>query len=394
MSQLWRKLATFATRHRPAVAASGILALTIGLFALDLGSLWGLAVHPFGPSPWWGLLTVVPGCLLVAIHPARPLVALAVGAVLFALDFVWFGTVGMLLVLHELIYAATMSLTPKGRRWMLAILSALVAAVAIAAGVAAGQLRIAVLAGLLAFAILGTPFWWATAVRRAEEVAELHRRRAEDADRLAELRERDGVRRERQRMAGDLHDVIAGHLSAVALRSEAALAREPEQDGDRAALAAVREASLRSLGEMRSMILLLRSGEEPFTAADRLDRLPQIADDAAAGALDVRVEADELPDLPAAVDQAAARIVRESLGNAAKHAAGGTAVVRVAARTGELEVVVSSSGGAPVASPAGTGMGLPTMRERAEALGGRFRAGPADDGGWTVSASLPIGART
>lgn len=393
MSELWRTLVAFAQRHRPVLAAGVILALSTGLFALDLGGLWGVGAHPFGPSPWWGLLTIVPGCVLVAVHAARPLIALGFGAALFAVDFVWFGTVGMLLVLHELIYAATMSVSPRGRRWMFGILTALVAVATVAAGIAGGGLRTAVLAGLLAFAVLGTPFWWATAVRRAEEVAELHRQRAEDAARLAELREREGVRRERQRMAGDLHDVIAGHLSAVALRSEAALAREPDQAGDREALAAVREASLRSLGEMRSMILLLRSGEEPFTAADRLDRLPRITEDASAGALEVRVEADPLPELPAAVDQAAARIVRESLGNAAKHAAGGTALVRVAARAGELEVTVTSNGGAAIASPGGAGMGLVTMRERAEALGGRFRAGPGEDGAWTVSARLPIGAR-
>lgn len=371
-------MAEMLTRYRGPASAVGILLLSGLLFGLGIAGVWGLAASPFGPSPWWGLLTVVPGCALVAARDRRPLLALALGVVLFAVDVAWFGTVGMVLVLHELIYAATASLTPAGRRRMRWALAAFGAAIVVAVTSASGDLRVAVLATLLVAAFLGTPYWWATAVRRAEEVAELTVQRTADS-------ERDAIRLERLRMASDLHDAIAGQLASVALRSEGALDREPDAERDRAALAAVREASIRGLEEMREMILLLRSGAEPATAADRLDRLPEII--ASAGAT-IDVEVDTLPALPVVVEQAITRIVRESLLNADKHAAGGPIRLRIDATDSAVHVLVHSRGGASRGTT-GAGWGTTAMRRRAEAIGGAFSAGPTSDG-WSVSAVLPI----
>lgn len=385
MAAPWSSLVRLVRQHRAVASAVAILALSIALFAVDISGIWGGSGSPFGSSPWWGLLTVVPGCALVALQHRRPLLALALGTALFVADFAWFGTLGMIFVLHELVYSATASLTPAGRRRMLGGLVAIGAVVIALVAIASRDLRTTVLVALLAFALLGTPYWWATAVRRAEEIAELHAERAEDAARLAGLRARDAVRRERERMARDLHDVIAGELSAVALRSEAALTRDADEARDREALGAIRETSLRSLEEMRAMILLLRSGEEPAVAADRLDRLPEIV--AGTAGLEVTLEAERVNGLPAAIDQAGARIVRESLLNAAKHAAGGTAIVRVVPSDDEVRIEVLSHGGTP-AGTGGAGLGLVTLRERAEALGGHLTAGPRH-GGWRVLAQLP-----
>lgn len=380
-------LAAVVWRHRPVLVAAGILVLSVAMFALDLTGVWGPALRPFGASPWWGLLTVVPGCALVTAYRRRPLLALALGAVLFVVDAAWFGTVGMLFVLNELIYSATMSLTPRGRNRMLVVLVAVSVGLVAVVAVASDDPRLAVLVALLAFAFFGSPFWWATAVRSAQEVAELHAGRAEDALRLADLREREVVRAERERMARELHDVIAGHLAAVALRSEAALAREPDERRDRDALAAIRQSSLRSLDEMRAQILLLRSGEpdEPVAAADRLDRVAEIAETIG---IRVALEVRDVPELPAAIDQAAARIVREALVNAGKHSGGAEVAVTIGAADGELRLEVRSRGGES-RGVGGAGLGLVTMRERAEALGGTFTAGPTPDG-WLVSARLPL----
>lgn len=381
----WSAASAWLARHRAPLSAAGILLLTMLLFALDLGGVWGLAGRPFGPSPWWGLVTVIPGCTLLAVSGRRPLLALAVGTALVAADFVWFGTVGMLIVFNELLYAATMSLGPQGRRRMLATLVIASAAITLAVGAITLDLRTAVVVALLAFVLLGTSYFWAAAVRGAQEVAELHRERAADAVRLAELRENEVVRADRVRMAGDLHDVVAGRLSAIALHSEAALSRTADERRDRAALGVVREVSVLALEEMRAMILLLRSGEEPVAAADRLEQLPAIA----VGTLGIDVELDiaDLPGVPVAVEQAAARVVRESLLNAAKHAAGGAVSVRVAEVGGAVRIEVVSRGGAPTGA-GGAGLGLVTMRERAAAFGGTFEAGPVD-GGWRVLAELP-----
>lgn len=378
-------------RHRPRIAAGGILALSVAFAAIDMRGIWGAGAPPFGPSPWWGLTTVAVGCVLVATQPRFPLPALVLGTLVFALDGAWFGTLGMVLVMHELVYSATASLGTRGRRWMLV---AVVAAVAVIAGSVAAvshDLRATVLAGLLAFALLGTPYWWATAVRRAEEVGELHAARADDAARLGELREAESVRRERERMADELHDVVAGRLAAVALHSEAALDRDAQPDADRAALVELREAGVRGLAEMREMILLLRRGAEPLVAAERLDQLAGLLRETTDPGQAVSLEAHDLPALPTMIDQTAARVVREALVNAAKHAPGASTAVRLRAEDGALHIDVRTAGARPGRGPGtGTGLGLEALRRRVEATGGVFAAGP-DGEDWLVRAVLPIG---
>ncbi|AEG44889.1 hybrid sensor histidine kinase/response regulator transcription factor [Isoptericola variabilis] len=143
-------------------------------------------------------------------------------------------------------------------------------------------------------------------------------------------------------MARDLHDVIASHLSAIAITSGAALAAPPDAGRDRDALTRVREASLASLAEMRSMIRVLRA-DEPGDDGVGLAATPRLAalDDLVAWArdagLDVTVHEDGVlgsaraGELPAAVDQAAYRIAREALTNALKHGGTGGAGARGAA---------------------------------------------------------------
>jgi signal transduction histidine kinase len=397
-SSAGHRFIAFMRRHRSPAAAVIIFVVGALLIALDAGGTWGFLLAG-RLDQYWGFATLVPGCLVVAVKHRAPMAALAVGSGIFLVDFAFVGTIAMLAVLHEVIYETTVSLGRRGRDWMLAILVALGAIILIGIAVLTRDLRTIVFAAIIVFAIIGTPFWWGTAVRSAEEVAELHAARAEDAARLVALREQDAVLDERRRMAGDLHDAIAGHLSAVALRSEAALARPADERQDREALAAVREASLRSLDEMRSMVLLLRSGVEPIVAADRLDRLADIIDEARDAGLTVTADLDLPASLPTAVDQAAARIVRESLRNAAKHAAGGAVDVRLAADSGQLELDVRSRGGR-AGDAGGAGLGLAMLRERAEALGGTFSAGrdtssgPFDGAAWVVHATLPLGERT
>jgi signal transduction histidine kinase len=392
-----QRFIAWVRRHRSGTAAVVILLVGSLLITLDLGGTWGFVL--LGRlDPVWGFATLLPGCLVVALKHRAPMTALAVGSAIFLVDFALIGSIALLAVLNEVIYEATVSLGRRGRERMLAILVAVGIVLLVGIAVLTRDVRTVVFAAIIAFAIIGTPFWWGTAVRSAEEVAELHAARAEDAARMVAMRERDAVLDERRRMAGDLHDAIAGHLSAVALRSEAALARPADERQDREALGAVREASLRSLDELRSMVLLLRSGAEPIAAADRLDRLDAIIAEARDAGLTVTADLALPPSPPTAVDQAAARIVRESLRNAAKHAAGGTVDVRVAADSAELELEVRSASGAgskeapSTAGVGGAGVGLAMLRERAEALGGTFSAGH-DGGHWVVRARLPLGVR-
>ncbi len=191
-------------------------------------------------------------------------------------------------------------------------------------------------------------------------------------------------------MARDLHDVVAGHLSAIALQSEAVLSVAGDDPATvRTVLASVRENSVQSLAEMKAMIDLLRAEEpDPHTAPARLADLERLLDSARAAGLDVTVQAELGGELPAAVDLTAYRIVQEALTNAVKHAAGSQARVMVR-RDGDV-VVVEVTNNLTAVPSAVEGTRLVSMRERAAALGGTLTAGLAA-GGWRVHVVLPTG---
>ncbi|NEE16070.1 two-component sensor histidine kinase, partial [Streptomyces sp. SID7499] len=155
--------------------------------------------------------------------------------------------------------------------------------------------------------------------------------------RLAEMDRTQAVAAERARMARELHDMVANHLSAVAIHSTAALSID-DPDTSRNALKVIRENSVEGLSEMRRLIGLLREGGEDQApaAAPTLAALDSLIEqtnvNGASGGLvctleDTREEAAGA--LPTPVELAAYRIVQESLTNALKHAAPGPVVVRI-----------------------------------------------------------------
>lgn len=368
--------------------------------------LWTDLRDPWLP-PWVHLPVLVAGCLVMLGKRRRPLIALAAGTVLFGLDIALGGNVALLLVVVDLLYSAALHASARGVDGLRAVAVAAIAGGSLTALALSGDVQLTVFLALQLFALVGTPLWWGLAVRRQSELAALAQRHAQDQVRLAALREADAVARERSRMARDLHDAIAGDLSAVAIHAEAALAvpaddtRAPARD--RAALEAIRAASVTSLREMRAMIGLLRGAGDPTAAPARLGEAPRLLDAARAAGLDVAwsgAAPDGLPPLPAAVDQAAYRILQEALTNAAKHATVPRASVELAVDDDAVRLSVTNPSrraavgtGAVVPAPgASGGLGLVTMRERAEGLGGRLAAGAVDDGTWTVVAVLPTGS--
>jgi signal transduction histidine kinase len=224
---------------------------------------------------------------------------------------------------------------------------------------------------------------------RAAQIAlrvEQERERAAQIARRAELDRREALVAERVRVARELHDVVANHLSAVAIHATAAQSiADLNSEKLAGVLAVIRENSVQGLAEMRRLVEVLREAEEPGGRLAEVGRLI----DGAAGLTAWLEQVGEPVALPAAVDHAAYRIVQESLTNAAKHAAGGSAVVRVEYRPGSLAVTVDSRGVADRPPVDGAGVGLTGMRERAELLGGGFSAGPHGDG-WRVHAELPL----
>lgn len=393
----WRQRVRGTERARIVSDAVATFALGLVLLAAGLVGMWQ-AGDDVPTDRWWFLLTLVAMCAVMLGKGRWPLLALAAGLGVFIVDAVLGGSTGVLVGLLDLIYSAALRAGATAVRRMSVAAAVSVAGTAAGAFVLTGDLQSGVYAALLVFAVLGTPLWWGRSVRQQTELAELASARARDLVRIGELREHEVVHAERTRMAGDLHDALASHLSAIAIHSEAALSAprpataEDATARDRAALSAIRDSSVAALREMRAMIELLRTGNEPRTSPARLAELGALVTGFRGEGMELRTTCPEnLPPLPAAVDQAGYRIVQEALTNALKHGDGGPVDVAVALDGGALRVEVTSTATrAPVAAEgACSGVGLLTMRERAEALGGSFTAG-LDDDRWRVHATIPL----
>lgn len=405
---------------------SAVTTFVLGWVLLEVG-LVGIVRASFvvePPHAWWRVALLGVGCLLILVKRAHPILALLGGVVVTAVDLRWGGSLALMLVLWDLLYAAALWSRPRARAWLWGVAATVVAVGAVGAGEATRDVREFVYMGLQLSALLLVPMWWATNVRTTSELAEvaseradlaareaeasartadLERQRASDLERIAQLDRHEAVRAERAAMARDLHDVIASHLSTIAIHSGAALALPPDAAKDRAALEQVRASAVASLDEMRSMILLLRTegrredggASDAVVAPGRLAGLDTLLDAARATTTVTLRDPDGVAasPLPAAADQALFRIAQEAVTNALKHAPGAPVVVELS-RHGAAVVMEVRDDGAPgsgtVEAPLSAGTGLLTMRERADGLGGTCSAGPLPAGGWSVRAEIPV----
>ena len=224
--------------------------------------------------------------------------------------------------------------------------------------------------------------------------------RAERAERDREREAQRAVAAERVRIARELHDVVAHHMSVMVIQAGAArrlLELEPEQT--RAALAAIEESGRQGLGAMPGLLRALRDAEQADTLAPQptlreLDAL--VAQVQAAGLpVELRIEGTPRP-LPAAVDLSAYRVAQEALTNTLKHAGPARAelLVRYGRDTLEITAVDNGYGGDPTANGPGHpgGQGLVGMRERVGLFGGELRVGARAEGGFGVWARFPLEA--
>jgi signal transduction histidine kinase len=200
---------------------------------------------------------------------------------------------------------------------------------------------------------------------------------------------------ERARIARELHDVVAHHVSMVAVQAETARLTTPgmpPQGQER--LAAIGDTARDALTEMRRLLGVLRSdapGDAERAPQPGLDRLAELLDDARNAGTSVRlVVHGHVVAMPPGIDLTAYRIVQEALTNARRHAPDAAVEVEVAFGDDVLQVRVRDDGpGSAESDP--DGHGLLGMRERAAMVGGTLRAGTAPGGGFVVEADLPIG---
>jgi signal transduction histidine kinase len=197
---------------------------------------------------------------------------------------------------------------------------------------------------------------------------------------------------ERARIARELHDIVAHHLSVVVLQAAGAQASaKPAPE----ALAKIERSGREALTEMRRLLGVLRDPAEGEGLAPQpgVAELAALAEGVRAAGLPVRlaVEGDHVA-LPTAVDVSAYRIVQEALTNVLKHAGPASADVTVGCVDGAVVIEITDDGvGAAVADPSVGGHGLIGMRERAAMFGGDLLAGPQPSGGFAVRARLPLG---
>ncbi|WP_407641750.1 sensor histidine kinase [Amycolatopsis panacis] len=319
---------------------------------------------------------------------------LLLGTLVLAADVALDPSLPAVAVYTDLLYAAALYGSRRMSRVLIGVAATggLVVLFAVLTASAQSQTAVVSALGILPFVVV--PVWWATNVRQHRDIAASERANSVQLAKIAELDRRAAVAEERARMARDLHDVIASHLSAIAIQSEAALSVADDPATARTVLGAVRENSVSALEEMRTMIGLLRStgSEDRYetTAPARLADLARLVESARATGMAVTVDStvDEST-LPAAVDLTAYRIAQEALTNAVKHAPGGRVVVSLRRRGGILSVEIGNDLCPAAARTGGTGAGLLTMLERASAVGGTLSAGPAGPG-WLVRAELPV----
>lgn len=388
-------------RHRWFVDPALMALLAVVMSALGFRGIWEpFSVLPGSVSPWWALAVALPACALALAKHRMPMTVLMLVTILFVADLLTVGGLGTLVVLLDVLWTAAFVADARGRRVLLILLCASTVVLFLAALLYTEVgFAIAFFIAVQFGAIFGTDYWWAVAVSQANELAELHRQRADDAAAVAERDQAEAVRRERETMARELHDVVAGHVMAMAIRAEAALSTGPDQVRDRQALHAVRDAGLDAHGALRSMISVLRRGDGELSATPGWADLDGIIDEARHAGLDIRFpppgpQSAGLQGLSGGAEQAIVRVVREALTNCIRHASGATVLVTIEAVDGDARVTVRSHGGVARASAThgDQGWGLQMLRERVEALGGEFSAGPVEDG-WSVGAALPIEVR-
>jgi signal transduction histidine kinase len=363
-----RRLAPLGRRAEPVLAV-----------ALVAAAATEQLVQPGTEHSLWAVAAVIAFCAPILVRRDHPVIATPVAStVLVAVALIADFSPAPIVFLVPPILAYSCGAHAPPRQGLLAI-----AALAVALQVQLGFAD----APNVEIAVQTLPLWWAglEVSRRRLLVHELARRTRElaaEEEAFVQL----SVRRERARIARDLHDIVSHHLAVIVIQAGAGRLAEPWQ----AAVAAERfatigDAGVQALAETERLVAVLQADE---TGAPRLAQLLERT--RATGAQVIVSPAD--PALSPETEAIAYRVVQEALTNVMKHAPGAAVEVHLGLRDGELTITVYNGTAVQTSAIAhtGSGLGLAGMRERLEALGGSLAAGPDAEGGFRLRARLPI----
>ncbi|GAB2856967.1 hypothetical protein GCM10022221_65690 [Actinocorallia aurea] len=219
--------------------------------------------------------------------------------------------------------------------------------------------------------------------------------RAVEAERRRHIAEATRVA-ERTRIARELHDVVTHHVTAMVVQAEAARYLTAAPDRLDESLSAVSDTGRRAIADLRHLLDLLDPGHDTAVRTPSVGDLRALVEQTRRAGQPVEFTEEGSPAASAgSAEFVTYRVVQESLTNALKYAHGSRTEVRVHYGEKEIRVDVGTDGsGSAAGSPRGSGRGLAGLRERIDALGGEFSAGPQADGGFAVRARIPAGGRS
>ncbi|HEX2303644.1 MAG TPA: sensor histidine kinase [Gaiella sp.] len=328
-----------------------------------------LAVVPLFVALRFPLVAAVGSTLftmLLLAAPEAPVTLTALGVLLY--------TLGHLVVRRGLVYGAAF------------ILPFLVNAMSPLDGGSAGPSSVAPLLLVAAAMVIGESTRKRTEIGAALDATQ---------EAMAESEREQTVMEERARIARELHDIVAHHLSVIAVQSETARLTSPRLSADaRGRFEAIAATARDALTETRRLLGVLREdvgGEADRAPRPGLDQLAELVDTArdSGGKIRLIMQGKAVP-LPAGVDLAAYRIVQEALTNARRHAPGADVDVELSYGDSSLLLRVRDYGPGAADGELTSGHGLVGMRDRATIAGGTFTCGAADGGGFMVEVTLPI----
>ncbi|TWS25016.1 histidine kinase [Tsukamurella sputi] len=360
------------TSEYAAVPAIGITLVGAMLWAAGGWSVRADTEHFY---PWQVKFGLLCGALAIQLLArTRPALAFGLMLALVVWDLPFGPSVVLWIALSDTIYLA---IATGGERLRTIVMwTVLIMTVLVCGGLTAvGGVKGGIYAVLVMVAVLWSPIGYGRSVLAYRELAQVERDESE-------ARRATALADERRRLARELHDTVAGHLSAVAILADAAQ-RAPSNP---AVLQSIRSGSLAALEEMRATINLLTS---PDDAAVRttLASLEPLIETAGAAGIDVRLHLPDGP-LPTAGEAVLTRILGEVITNATKHAPG--APLDVVVDTGREELTLTATNPLPTRDlTIGSGDGLRNISFRAESVGGTATAGP-EDGSWVVRATVPL----
>ncbi|MFG3706469.1 sensor histidine kinase [Micromonospora sp. NPDC047670] len=371
-------------RRWPVTARDFPLALLIALASAvpvlhDRGTQLGnLPGRPFDEL---AVVAIALECLPLAMRRRWPGICLALVSLGFAIDQVraYHTVAGIALVVALLSAGVHLE---RRRRTTLVLGSAAYVALAVALhrqGSTEG------VGGFLTFYLVLALAWGAGAWLRQTRAAEAERRHhAATAARAAE----------RARIAGELHDVVTHHVTAMVVQAEAARYLTANPDSLDTTLTAITDTGRRAITDLRILLDLLNPDHDTEPRVPSVGELHALIEQTRQAGQPVEfTQEGNRAATTGGAEAAAYRVVQEALTNALKYAHGSRTAVHVRHGGKEITVEISTDGsGAHAASPGGSGRGLAGLRERVTVLGGEFSAESREDDGFVVRARIPTGS--